>query len=245
MCIRNNMDLVYINAYTKFYQNIYICFEDIEEKLSRAITLLFINKFSSFAIPNYSSPISVSMQSLKKICQKPLKLESGEKGWWTDGRTLKQFGGYNIIPCHFFVAGYKNQKKVLWKRYLRNLDLGILNTDCGWSVDNLIKFWANFIKFWQSYWLFYSQDFKPCEQLISKCISAMALKLIFIIQTGDDDYPIIFRKSFIKFWQSYGPLHHLTLRTIYLKVLVIGPWYLVYRLGMKCSVTLSNFGQIP
>ena len=26
------MDLVYINAYTKFYQNLFICFEDIEEK---------------------------------------------------------------------------------------------------------------------------------------------------------------------------------------------------------------------
>ena len=32
MCIRNNMDLVYINAYTKYYQNSSICSEDIEEK---------------------------------------------------------------------------------------------------------------------------------------------------------------------------------------------------------------------
>ena len=32
MCIRNNMDLVFINAYAKFYQNSSICFEDIEEK---------------------------------------------------------------------------------------------------------------------------------------------------------------------------------------------------------------------
>ena len=32
MCIRNNMDLVFINAYTKFYQNSSICSEDIEEK---------------------------------------------------------------------------------------------------------------------------------------------------------------------------------------------------------------------
>ena len=30
MCIRNNMDLVFINAYTKFYQNLSIWFEDIE-----------------------------------------------------------------------------------------------------------------------------------------------------------------------------------------------------------------------
>ena len=31
-CIRYNMDLVLINAYTKFYQNSSICSEDIEEK---------------------------------------------------------------------------------------------------------------------------------------------------------------------------------------------------------------------
>ena len=32
-CIRYNMDLVYINAYTKFYQNSSICSKGIEEKL--------------------------------------------------------------------------------------------------------------------------------------------------------------------------------------------------------------------
>ena len=31
MCIRYNMDLVYINEYTKFYQNPSICSADIEE----------------------------------------------------------------------------------------------------------------------------------------------------------------------------------------------------------------------
>ena len=44
---------------------------------SRAITLLFINEFSPFTIPNHSSLMSMSMQSLKKISQKLLKLESG------------------------------------------------------------------------------------------------------------------------------------------------------------------------
>ena len=53
---------------------------------SRAITLLFINEFSLFAIPNHSSPISMSMQSLKKIGQKLLRLESGNEAL-TDGRT--------------------------------------------------------------------------------------------------------------------------------------------------------------
>ena len=32
MCIRNNMGLVYINAYAQFYQKLSICSEDIEEK---------------------------------------------------------------------------------------------------------------------------------------------------------------------------------------------------------------------
>ena len=45
---------------------------------SRAITLLFINEFSPFTIPKHSSLISMSMQSLKKIGQKLLKLKSPE-----------------------------------------------------------------------------------------------------------------------------------------------------------------------
>ena len=32
MCIRHNMDLVFINEYTTFYQNSSISSEDIEEK---------------------------------------------------------------------------------------------------------------------------------------------------------------------------------------------------------------------
>ena len=32
MCIKYNMDLAFINAYTKFYQNSSVCSEDIEEK---------------------------------------------------------------------------------------------------------------------------------------------------------------------------------------------------------------------
>ena len=32
MCISHNMDLVYINAYRKFYQSSSMCSEDIEEK---------------------------------------------------------------------------------------------------------------------------------------------------------------------------------------------------------------------
>ena len=57
---------------------------------SRAITLLFMNEFSPFAIPNQSSLISMSMQSLKEIGQKLLKSESGNEAL-TDGRTLQLF----------------------------------------------------------------------------------------------------------------------------------------------------------
>ena len=89
------------------HQNSSFYSEDIEEKhilhQSRAITL-FINEFSPFAIPNHSSVISISMQSLKKIGQKLLKLESGNEAL-TDGRTLKRFGGYNIIRRHFLCGG--------------------------------------------------------------------------------------------------------------------------------------------
>ena len=56
MCIRHNMDLVYINAYTKFYQNSSISSADIFLHQPRAITLLFINKFSPFAIPKPRLP---------------------------------------------------------------------------------------------------------------------------------------------------------------------------------------------
>ena len=99
MCIRNNMDLAFINAYTNFYQYSSICSEDIEEKhilhQSRAITLLFINKFSSFAIPNNSSLISMSMQSLKKIGQKLFKLESGNN-------IFTSIKGYNSVVYNKF-----------------------------------------------------------------------------------------------------------------------------------------------
>ena len=82
---------------------------------SRAITLLFMNEFSPFAIPNHSSPISISMQRLKKIGQKLLKVESGNEALtdrWTDGRTDGQTARHpkfqNFRPL-FCVAGYKNE----------------------------------------------------------------------------------------------------------------------------------------
>ena len=106
MCIKYN------KRYTKCYQISSICSKDIEENIflhqSRTITLLFMNDFSPFAMPNHSSPISMSMQSLKKFGQKLLKLQPGNEAP-TDGRgrTLKRFEGYNIIPHHFLRRGIK------------------------------------------------------------------------------------------------------------------------------------------
>ena len=87
------MELVYINAYTKSYQNSSICSEDIEEKYIftsiKGHNSVFIYKFSSLAIPNHSSSISMSKLSLKKIGQKLLESrnEALTDGWmegWTD-----------------------------------------------------------------------------------------------------------------------------------------------------------------
>ena len=73
---------------------------------SRAITLLIQNKISPLAIPYHSSPIPISMQSLKKTGQKVLKLQHGNEALM-DWRMLDRpkFGGYNIIPCHFLCGG--------------------------------------------------------------------------------------------------------------------------------------------
>ena len=45
----------------------------------RTITLLFLNEIIPLAIPYHSSPIPMSMQSLKKIGKKALKLEHGNE----------------------------------------------------------------------------------------------------------------------------------------------------------------------
>ena len=62
---------------------------------SMAITMLFISEFSPFAVPNHSSPIAMSMQTLKKIGQKVLKLEPGNEALM-DGRTDTQNGSEGI-----------------------------------------------------------------------------------------------------------------------------------------------------
>ena len=59
---------------------------------SMAITVLFQNKISPPVIPYHSSPIPMSMQSLKKIGQKVLKLEHGNEAL-TDRRTDRQTDG--------------------------------------------------------------------------------------------------------------------------------------------------------
>ena len=67
--------------------------------ISRAITLLFQNEICPLAIPYHSSPIPMSMQSLKKIGQKVLKLEHGNEAL-TDRRTdVVTFWVYGLPPC--------------------------------------------------------------------------------------------------------------------------------------------------
>ena len=46
---------------------------------SRAMTILFLNEIIPLAILYHSSPITMSMQSLKKINKKVLKLEHGNE----------------------------------------------------------------------------------------------------------------------------------------------------------------------
>ena len=54
---------------------------------SRAITLCLFDEIYPATIPNHSYQISTRIQSLKKICQEMLKIESGNEVV-TDGQTL-------------------------------------------------------------------------------------------------------------------------------------------------------------
>ena len=78
MCFRNNMDLVFINAYTKFYQNSSIWSADIEEKhiftSIKGQNSVVYKQIKPICNHNHSSLISMSMRSLKKIGKKLLKL---------------------------------------------------------------------------------------------------------------------------------------------------------------------------
>ena len=102
-CFRYNMNLVFINAFPKFIQIHPFVLKILKKNTflhqSRAITLLFINKFRPFAIPNHSSPISMYMQNLKKISQKLLKLQSVNevlKDGQMHGQTDTQNGSESI-----------------------------------------------------------------------------------------------------------------------------------------------------
>ena len=89
----------------------------------RAITLLFINEFSPFAIPNHSSLISMSMRSLKKIGQKLLKLESGNNifisQWAVTLLFIHEFSPF-AIPNHSSPISMSKQslKKICQKLFL-------------------------------------------------------------------------------------------------------------------------------
>ena len=88
-----SLHFVNINAYTKFDWNPQINSQDIEHKKNltpnKGHNAVQNWQKKSIAIPNHSSLISMSMQSLKKIGQKRLNLESGNEAL-TDGRTDTQ-----------------------------------------------------------------------------------------------------------------------------------------------------------
>ena len=71
MCIKNNMDLVFINASTKFYQNSSICSEILRKNTflhqSRAITLLKMNEKYCSIIQICILSISMHIQNLIEI----------------------------------------------------------------------------------------------------------------------------------------------------------------------------------
>ena len=69
----------------------------------------------------------MSMQSLKEIGQKILKLEIGNEALM-DGRTLKWFGGYNIIPATFCVARYKHGSLLMLFFFILLVKYSSLNT---------------------------------------------------------------------------------------------------------------------
>ena len=75
---------------------------------SRAITLLFINEFSPFAIPNHSLLISMSMQSLKKIGQKTTQVRVRKRSadGRMDGPTNRCYSAKRSTS-HFSVHPYK------------------------------------------------------------------------------------------------------------------------------------------
>ena len=94
-CIRYIMDLVYISMHIQYFIKIHpfvlkILRKNIFLHQSRTITLLLMNEFSPFAIPNHSSPISMAMQSLKKIGQKTTQVRVRKRSadGWTDTQTV-------------------------------------------------------------------------------------------------------------------------------------------------------------
>ena len=86
MCIRYNMDLVFVNAYTKLYQNSSICSEDIEDKH------IFISSKGQICsiIQIYILSISMHIQNfieINKLIQKILSIN----------KILMSIKGHNFV----------------------------------------------------------------------------------------------------------------------------------------------------
>ena len=93
------MDLVFINAYTKFYQNVSICSADIEEKhiftSLKGDNSVVYKRIQSICNPKPLLPDINVHAKFEEIGQKLLKLESGNEAL-TDGTDGHSNGSESI-----------------------------------------------------------------------------------------------------------------------------------------------------
>ena len=113
---------------------------------------VLLSKFSPIAIPNHSSLISMSMQSMKETGQKLLKLESGN-GALTDTQTIRRVL-HNTPPL--CVAGCKNAKNAPKMSKIGNGLIHLIRMDRSakqiWVKDTCLTFVSKRLKrhyFWQ------------------------------------------------------------------------------------------------
>ena len=110
---------------------------------SRAMTLLFLNDISLFAIPNHSSPISTPLQSLKKIGKKTPKVRAQKRS--ADGQSNVRRVSHNTPPS-FVWRGIIFRKGVL----------------CYLEIQQTIKGWKQQARFdWSSSWEKMQQPSRP------------------------------------------------------------------------------------
>ena len=100
-CIHKTL-LKFVYSFSRYWPKMHF------EHKSRAITLLFLNEIIPLAISYHSSPIPMSMQSLKKISKKGTKVRARKrsaKHFWHTSRAITLLFQNEInplaIPYHF------------------------------------------------------------------------------------------------------------------------------------------------